>query len=335
MLTAVPEHFTAYRIHQRGERVEAAFERVSLSELSDGEVVVRVAYSSVNYKDALAVSGAGRILRRYPLIGGIDLAGVVVQSSDASVHVGDAVLVTGCGLSETRDGGYTQYARVPAAAVVALPPNLDCATAMAIGTAGYSAARAILRLEQAGQTPSAGPILVSGASGGVGSLAIDLLAGRGYEVVALTGKRECAAYLHAIGAARVMIRDEEHYGTQVLESQRWGGAIDTLGGETLSWLLRSTREGGNVASIGLAASAQLSVTVMPFILREVSLIGVNSVSNTRASRLAVWARLASDLAPRHLPQIVTARIDWRELPARCAQSLAVRTIGRTLVQVSE
>ncbi len=331
----MPEQFSAYRIHQRDGRIEAQFERIGLDDLSAGEVVIRVAYSSVNYKDALAATGAGRILRRYPLVGGIDLAGTVEQSADAAYRVGEPVLVTGCGLSETRDGGYAQFARVPSEAVVPLPPGLDTAAAMAIGTAGYTAARAIMRMERAGQTPALGPVVVSGASGGVGSLAIDLLAGRGYEVVALTGKRDAEDYLRAIGATRLLIRGELPYGRQPLESARWGGAIDTLGGETLSWLLRSTRDGGNVASIGLAAGAELQMTVMPFILREVSLLGVNSVSNTRESRLAVWARLAGDLRPRHLDRIVTRRIQFRELPSAFADHLGGRVLGRTVVRMDE
>lgn len=327
--------FSAYRIHQVGERVEARFERLQLEDLSAGEVVIRVSHSGINYKDALAASGAGRILRRYPLVGGIDLAGVVEHSQDHSYQQGDAVLVTGCGLSETRDGGYAQYARVPAQAVVPIPAGLDAATCMALGTAGYTAARAIIRMETNGQNTALGPVLVSGASGGVGSLALDMLATRGYEVVALTGKREAEEYLRTLGAAQVLIRDQQHYGTQPLESARWGGAIDSLGGDTLSWLLRTTRDGGCVASIGLAASAELHTTVMPFILREVSLIGVNSVSNTRASRLAVWLRLASDLKPRHLDRIVTRTIDLRDLPAAFADYLKGRVIGRTVVRIGE
>jgi NADPH2:quinone reductase len=331
----MPDHFDAYRIHQRDGRIEARFDRLGLDDLSDGEVVIRVDYSSVNYKDALAASGAGRILRRYPLVGGIDLAGTVEQCTDGTFRGGESVLVTGCGLSETRDGGYARYARVPSAAVVAMPPGLDTATAMALGTAGYTAARAIMRLERAGQTPAAGPVVVSGASGGVGSLAIDMLAGKGYEVVALTGKPDAQEYLRAIGAAQLLMRGELQFAKQALESARWGAAIDNLGGDTLSWLLRTTRDGGNVASIGLAASAELQTSVMPFILREVSLLGVNSVSNTRESRLAVWSRLASDLKPRHLQQIVTRRLEFRELPSAFEDHLHGRVIGRTVVHIGE
>ncbi len=325
--------FSALRIHQRAGRIEARLEPLVLEDLSPGEVLIRVAYSGINYKDALAATGAGRILRRYPLVGGIDLAGTVEQSQVNEYRAGDAVLVTGCGLSETRDGGYAAYARVPAEAVVPIPAGLTAASSMAIGTAGFAAARAVMRMQANGQTPSLGPVVVTGATGGVGSLAVDLLAGLGYEVVAVTGKRAAQDYLHELGAAHVLLREELVLGTQPLESARWGGAIDSVGGEMLSWLLRSTREQGNVAAIGMAASAQLSSSVMPFILRGVSLLGINSASLSRAPRLATWARLAADLAPRHLARIAAREVDLAQLPGEFANYLAGKVIGRTLVRV--
>ncbi|HEX4024812.1 MAG TPA: oxidoreductase [Steroidobacteraceae bacterium] len=327
--------FRALRIHQRDGRIQAAIERLTLADLSAGEVVIRVSHSGINYKDALAATGAGRILRRYPLVGGIDLAGTVAQSTDPALREGDAVLVTGCGLSETRDGGYAQFARVPAEAVVPLPAGLSAPASMAIGTAGFAAAIAIERMETNGQTPAHGPVVVTGASGGVGSLAIDLLAGRGYEVVALTGKREAEGYLRALGAAQLLWRDELSPGTQPLESARWGGAIDNAGGAVLSWLLRGTREHGNVAAIGLAAGAELHTTVMPFILRGVSLLGVNSSTLPRAHRLALWSRLASDLRPRHLDRIVTREIELAALPEAFADYISAGVIGRTVVRVGQ
>jgi acrylyl-CoA reductase (NADPH) len=328
-----PGHFPAYRIHQRDGKIEARWENLKIDDLSAGEVVIRVSHSGINYKDVLAATGAGKILRRYPLVGGIDLAGKVESSSDAAYRPGDEVLVTGCGLSETRDGGYASYARVPASAVVAMPPGLDAFSAMALGTAGFAAARGIMRMEINGQVPALGPIAVTGATGGVGSIAIDALAAKGYEVVAITGKRESEAYLRALGAAQILYRDELRFEAQGLESARWGGAIDNAGGELLSWLLRTTRELGNVASIGLAAGAELHTTVMPFILRGVALLGVNSSSSTRETRLAVWQRLASDLKPRHLDRIVTRTITGEQLPAAFAEYLKGSITGRTVVRM--
>jgi NADPH2:quinone reductase len=328
------DSFSALRIHQRDGRIEARLESLRVQDLSPGEVLIRVACSSINYKDALAASGAGRILRRYPLVGGIDLAGTVEESQAAEYRAGDAVLVTGGGLSETRDGGYAGFARVPADAVVPIPSGLTAASSMAIGTAGFAAALAVMRMQANGQTPALGPVLVTGASGGVGSLAIDLLAGAGYEVVAVSGKRAAEDYLRALGAAHVLVREELLLGTAPLESARWGGAIDNVGGETLSWLLRSTRDLGSVASVGMAGGAQLSTSVMPFILRGVSLLGINTASLPRALRLATWARLASDLKPRHLERITTRQVTLMELPEIFADYLASRVMGRTLVRVA-
>jgi NADPH2:quinone reductase len=308
---------------------------LGLEDLSQGQVVIRVAYSGINYKDALAATGAGRILRRYPLVGGVDLAGSVVQSAAEAFHPGDEVLVTGCGLSETRDGGYAAYARVPAEAVVPMPAGLTAASSMAIGTAGFAAARAIMLMETNAQTPELGPVVVTGASGGVGSLAIDMLSARGYEVVALTRKRDAEPYLRELGASGVLLREQLEFGTHPLESARWGGAIDNVGGETLSWLLRTTGERGNVASVGLAADAQLTTSVMPFILRGVNLLGVASSSLPRELRLAVWARIAGDLAPRHLARIVSREIGLEELPQALGAYLRGEVIGRTLVRIGE
>jgi acrylyl-CoA reductase (NADPH) len=325
--------FRALRIHRRDGGVEARFEQLRLEDLSPGELVVRIAHSGINYKDALAATGAGRILRRFPLVGGIDLAGEVESSSDPRFRPGDAVLATGGGLSETRDGGYSQRARVPAELAIPLPAGFDTATAMAIGTAGVSAAAAIMRMEHNGQGPARGPVLVTGATGGVGSIAVDLLAARGYEVVALTGKREAGPYLSALGAATVLFRDDVSFGKAALESTRWGGGIDSVGGETLSWLLRTTMERGNVASVGLAASAALELTVMPFILRGVSLLGISNAASARSERLDIWARLAGEMRPRHLDRIVTRTITLEQLPEAFGQYLAGRVTGRTLVRV--
>src|SRR5580704_82976 len=223
--------FTAFRIHSEGGRIAARFEPVTLDDLAAGEVVIRVSHSDINYKDALAATGAGKILRRFPLVGGIDLAGVVESSADARFRPGDPVLVTGCGLSETHDGGYAQFARVPGDWVIPMPPGLDAFTAMALGTAGFTAALAIHRMEQNGQAPAGGPIAVTGASGGVGSIAIDMLGARGYRVIAVSGKANAVPYLKELGASEVLLRESLDFGSRPLENVRFGGAIDNLGGD--------------------------------------------------------------------------------------------------------
>ena len=325
--------FRAFRIDQGDGGVTAAFTDLTLDDLSEGDVVVKVSHSTINYKDALAATGAGRILRKFPLVGGIDLAGTVVSSKVATLAEGDPVLVNGCGLSETRDGGYAEYARVPADAVVPIPDGLTAAEAMRLGTAGFTAALAIHRMEQNAQRPENGPVVVTGATGGVGSLAIDMLSGRGYEVVALTGKPEQSAYLESIGAHRVLVRDEVDFGKRPMERAEWAGAIDSLGGEVLTWLTRTVGYGGNIASIGLAASHELRTTVMPFILRAVCLLGINSVETPRDLRLAVWKRIADDLRPRHLDTIAESTIDFEELPRAFRDFIEGKVTGRTLVRI--
>src|ERR1700738_784101 len=249
---AVMESFRAFRIHEESKKIVARFEQLKLDDLSPGDVVVRVTHSDINYKDALAATGAGKILRRYPLVGGIDFAGVVESSSDSRYAAGDPVLVTGSGLSETHDGGYAQFARVQGDWVIPMPPGLDAVSAMALGTAGFTAALAIHRMERNGQTPERGPIVITGASGGVGSIAIDMLAGRGYEVVAVSGRPGAADYLRSLGAARLLSRQEINFGSRPLESVQFGGAVDNVGGEMLTWLTRTVDFWGNIASIGLA-----------------------------------------------------------------------------------
>jgi len=326
--------FKAFSIHSEGGRIAARYEPVTLDDLAPGEVVIRVGYSDINYKDALAATGAGKILRRYPLVGGIDLAGVVESSSDTRYRPGDAVLVTGCGLSETHDGGYAQFARVPGDWVIPMPQGLDAFTAMALGTAGFTAALAIHRLEQNGQSPTGGPIAVTGASGGVGSIAVDMLAARGYRVVAVSGKAGAAQYLKELGAAEVLARQDLELGSRPLESARFAGAIDNLGGEVLAWLTRSVDFWGNIASIGMAGSAELKTTVMPFILRGVNLLGINSSATRREWRLAVWKRIATDLRPRHLERIVTRTIGFDELPGAFPAYLDGAVTGRTVVRIA-
>jgi acrylyl-CoA reductase (NADPH) len=325
--------FKAFRIHETDGRIVARFEDLTLDDLAPGEVVVRVLCSDINYKDALAATGAGRILRKYPLVGGIDLAGVVESSQDPRCKPGDAVLVTGCGLSEVHDGGYAEYARLKGDWVIPMPPGLDAHSAMSLGTAGFTAALAIHRMEHNGQTPARGPVVVTGATGGVGSIAIDMLAGRGYEVVAVTGKAESADYLRSLGASQVLLRGDIDYGKRPMESVRWAGAVDNVGGEMLTWLTRTVDNWGNIASIGLTGGAELHTTVMPFIIRGVNLLGINSAATLRDTRLVVWQRIATDLKPRHLDRIATRTIPFAELPGAFDAYLKGTVTGRTVVKI--
>jgi NADPH2:quinone reductase len=321
--------FAAFRIHADRAGVEA----LTLEQLSPGEVVIRVHWSGINYKDALAGTGKGRIVRRFPLVGGVDLSGVVESSTDPSLHPGDKVLVTGCGLSETRDGGYAEFARVPVEAVVPLPASLSLRDAMAVGTAGFAAALAITQLEHNGLAPGQGPVAVTGATGGVGALAIDMLKQRGYEVVAFTRKAASTAFLQRVGASEVRVADAEALGGKPLEVERWAGAVDNIGGAMLSGLIRSTRAQGSVAAVGLAGGTTLDVSLMPFLLRGVNLLGVNSAATLRDKRLAIWRRIASDLAPRHLDDIVTRTVSLGELSQAFDSLMTGSNTGRTLVRV--
>ena len=328
------EGFRAFRIDQENDQVVAGFCDLNLDDLSPGEVVIKVSHSTINYKDALAATGAGKILRTFPLVGGIDLAGTVVSSEDERFDAGNQVLVNGCGLSETVDGGYAKYARVKADAVVPVPGGMTAAQAMQIGTAGYTAALAIHRMEQNNQQPEDGPVVVTGATGGVGSIAVDMLDARGYEVFALTGKADKSGYLKSIGAREVLLRDDVDYGKRPMEKALYGGAIDNLGGDALAWLTRSVKYGGNIASIGLAASPALNTTVLPFILRAVCLLGINSVDTPRELRHQVWKRIGGDLQPRHLDESSTKTIDFSDLPDAFQAFIDGKVTGRVLVKIS-
>lgn len=328
------ERFRAYRIDQKDGKIVADFQELSLDDLTEGNVVVRVSHSTINYKDALAATGVGKILRRYPLNGGIDLAGVVVSSEDTDFEPGTEVLVNGCGLSETIDGGYSEYARLASKSLVVIPEGMTPAEVMQIGTAGYTAALAIHRMEQNGQSPDRGLIVVTGATGGVGSVAIDMLSTRGYEVVAMTGKDSEEAYLREIGASRILVRDQVELGKRPMEKALWAGAIDNLGGDYLTWLTRTVDYGGNIASIGLASSPALQTTVLPFILRAVCLLGINSVDTPRNLRQAVWARIGSDLKPQHLDTIGHRTISFDELPNAFQGFIDGTITGRTVVEIA-
>ncbi len=329
----IPASFDAFRIHGGdGDGHRSGIERVSLDQLAHGEVVIKAAWSSVNYKDALAGTGKGRILRRFPLVGGIDVAGHVVASRDAKFREGDAVLATGCGLSETRDGGYAEYARLEAQWTIPLPEGLDLRESMILGTAGFTAALALHRMLENRQAPALGSLCVTGATGGVGSLAVDIFSRAGFEVHAVTGKAAQADYLRSIGASAVLGRDALAT-TRPLESARFGGGLDNVGGAMLASLLAQTAPNGNVASAGLAASHALDATVMPFIIRGVSLLGVASAGTARDIRDAVWQRLAGEWKPRHLDRICTREATLGELPEVFATMLEGGSFGRTVVRI--
>lgn len=328
------DKFRAYRIDEKDGNIVADFEEIGIDDLTPGNVVIKVSHSTINYKDALAATGTGKILRRYPLVGGIDLAGTVVSSEDSSFAEGDTVLVNGCGLSETIDGGYAEYARIDSASIVPIPEGMTAAESMQIGTAGYTAALAIHRMEQNGQLPENGPIVVNGATGGVGSIAIDMLSGRGYEVVAVSGKAEQIKYLESIGASRVLLREDMDFGKRPLEKALWAGAIDNLGGDHLTWLTRTVDYGGNIASVGLAASHKLETTVMPFILRAVCLLGINSVDTPYDLRLRVWQRIGGDLRPQHLDTIGHRTVKFDELPEQFQAYIAGGVTGRVVVEIN-
>lgn len=326
----IPDRFDAFRIHNDDAGYRSGIEQVAIDDLADGEIDIAVAHSSVNFKDALAGTGKGKILRRFPLVGGIDVAGHVVASRDPAFKEGDAVLVTGSGLSETRDGGYTQYTRIEAKWAVPLPAGLNLRESMILGTAGFTAALALLRMHENRQTPALGPLAVTGATGGVGSLAVDIFSSAGFEVHAVSGKAEHANYLKMIGASEVLGRDALGT-TRPMESARFGGGLDNVGGPMLVSLLAQTEPYGNVASAGLAASADLGATVMPFIIRGVSLLGVASAGTARDVRDAVWQHLASDWKPRHLDAICTREVGLSELPDVFDTMLDGGSFGRTLV----
>lgn len=326
--------FKAYRIFEEDGKVASRFVELQLDELDPGEVVIKVAYSSVNFKDALAATGTGKIIRRFPCNGGIDLSGTVEESSDPRFKSGDAVIATSYDIGVSRDGGYAEYCRVPADWVVPMPAGLDAYSAMVLGTAGFTAGLAVARMEHEGLKPANGPVIVDGATGGVGSVAVDILAGAGYNVVALTGKAAETDYLKKLGATEVMLRsDLDLAKIRPLGKETWAGAVDNLGGDILSWIASTMKTGGALASIGLAASHEFKTTVMPFILRGVSLVGIDSVNAVMEVRKNVWQRLATDLKPRHLDDMATT-IAFDDLAGAFDNILKAQAKGRTVVKIS-
>jgi len=326
--------FRAFRVFDDGGTIAGRLATTSLEELSAGSVVIKAAYSSVNYKDALAATGAGKIIRRFPLVGGIDVAGTVDSSSDARFAVGDRVLVTGYDLGVSHDGGYAEYVRVPSEWVVPIPSPLSPFDAMAIGTAGFTAALSIVEMERNGLAPRGGPVIVTGATGGVGSIAIQCLAARGYQVTALTGKEHEREYLRHLGAADVLVRGSVEMGTRPLEKMMWCGAVDPVGGDVLAWLTRTMMYGGCIASSGLTGGVELKTTVMPFILRGVKLLGIDSVMCPMSLRRDVWHRLAHDLKPARLTETAQT-IGLDDLPQAFATLLKGGARGRFVVSLVE
>ena len=329
------ERFKAYKLTEVDRKMRAEFVDMTLDDLDPGNVVVRVAYSDINYKDALAATGKGKILRRPSCVGGIDLSGTVVSSSDPRFAKGDAVMGIGYELGVTHHGGYAQYARVPGDWLAKLPQGMSLWDAMAFGTAGYTAGIAVVRMEHEGLKPSQGPVIVNGATGGVGSIALAAFAKLGYDVVALTGKESEAQWLKKLGAKEILLRKDLNLEKiKPLDKATWAGAIDNLGGDVLSWLCSTMKENGVIGSIGLAASPSLNTTVMPFILRGVRLLGINSGESSNDVRETVWRRLGSDLKPSLLKEMCRT-IPFSQRPAAFDDFINNKVSRRVVVDLNE
>jgi putative YhdH/YhfP family quinone oxidoreductase len=329
------EKFRAYRLTEVDKKIRAEFVDCTLDEMDPGDLVVRVAYSDVNYKDALAATGKGRILRRASCIGGIDLAGTVMSSGDSRFAKGDAVLAVGKDLGVAHNGGYAEYARIPAAWAVKLPRGMTLWEAMAFGTAGYTAGLAIVRMEHNGLKPANGPVVVDGATGGVGSIALAALVKLGYEVTALTGKESESGWLKKLGAKAILLRQSLDLAKlKPLDKATWAGAVDNLGGEVLAWMASTMKFNGVIASIGLAASPNLNTTVVPFILRGVSLLGVNSTDcPTPEQEREVWRRLAGDMRPPLLKEMART-VPFADLPKVFDDFINARVTRRVVVDLN-
>ena len=329
------ENFKALLIEEVEGKVNSKFTELNESDLDPGEVVIKTAFSSVNFKDALAATGSGKIIRRFPCIGGIDLSGTVVESSSQKFTVGQEVIATSYDIGVAHHGGYAEYARIPEGWVVPMPDGLDLYTSMALGTAGFTAGLAVERMEHNGLKPENGPVVVNGATGGVGGIAVDILSGLGYQVTALTGKKDQDQYLKDIGASEVMHTDTlDLEKIRPLSRETWAGAVDNLGGDVLSWLASTIKVGGTLASIGLASSFKFNTTVMPFILRGVSLLGVDSVNAQMPIRNRVWKRLGSDMKPNRLDSIVST-VDFSELPTVFDNVMKAKMKGRAVVKIAD
>jgi acrylyl-CoA reductase (NADPH) len=329
----VKESFAAYVVNKKDDRVEGEVTTLRADQLPVGDITIAVEYSSLNYKDGLAATGQGSIVRNYPHVPGIDAAGTVVESQVPDLAVGDRVLVTGYDLGVGSFGGYAEYVRVPAAWVVKTPATLTTFEAMALGTAGFTAAMCLLAMERNGTRPDQGPVLVTGATGGVGSVAVNILAQQGYTVAASTGKSDQHAYLRQLGASQLLSREEVSLTDDRLRPMLrgiWAGAVDTVGGATLSYLLRTLNYGGNIALCGLVGGHDFAGTVIPFLLRGINLLGIDSAMCPMAYRQSIWQRLATDLKPQHFDQIAQV-ITLRDLPGAIASILQGQVKGRLLV----
>lgn len=329
------EKFKAYRLTEADKKISAEFVECTLDDLDPGELVVRVAYSDVNYKDALAATGKGKILMRPSCIGGIDLSGTVVSSSDAQFAKGDAVLAVGHLLGVKHHGGYAEYARIPAAWAVKLPKGMTLWDAMAFGTAGYTAGLAVARMELNGLKPANGPVLVDGATGGVGSIAVAALAKLGYAVTALTGKEGESAWLKQLGAKDILLRQSLDLAKiRPLDKATWAGAVDSLGGEVLAWMASTMKFNGVIAAIGLAASPSLNTTVLPYILRGVSLLGINSTDCPSPElERQVWQRLATDMRPPMLKEMART-VAFAELPSVFDDFINAKVSRRVVIDMA-
>mgnify|MGYP001250237659 CR=1 FL=1 len=326
--------FRAFRVFSDNNETIGRVESLNIDDLSQGEVLIKSAYSSVNYKDALAGTGVLKLTNKLPMVIGINVSGNVVSSSNNRFKEGDAVLVTGYEFGVGHDGGFSEYCRVPSDWVVPLPNKMSLFDAMAIGTAGFTVALCIQRLEENNQTADLGEFVVSGASGGVGNFAIDIMSSLGYEVVAVTGKADSHESLKTLGAKQILDRNKIQSDGPPLEKGQWGGGIDNVGGDVLAWLTRTTKPYGNIASVGLAGGSHFNTTVMPFILRGVSVLGINAPSCTMPIRTHLWDRLISDLAPNHLDKIVTNIVKLEDLSSVFEDMLSGKTVGRTVVSIS-
>lgn len=325
--------FKALILSQVEGKTQAEVRHLNVSDLPEGEVLVDVAYSSLNYKDGLAVTGTGKIIRAFPMVPSIDFAGTVAESASERFKPGDPVILTGWGVGERHWGGFAQKARVKADWLVPMPAGLDAKQAMIIGTAGFTAMLCVMALEEAGVTPDSGKVVVTGAAGGVGSVSVLLLAQLGYHVVAVSGRPETQDFLTSLGAKEFMTREEMSRPAHPLESQNWAGAVDVVGGSTLARVLAEMQYGGTVAACGLAGGFELNTTVMPFILRNVSLRGVDSVSCPQERRVKVWERLAAAMPPSAYAELGCA-IALEEVPQAAKDILAGRIQGRMLVNLN-
>jgi NADPH2:quinone reductase len=327
--------FRSYRIFNENNEIASRWVDLSLPELDPGEVVIRAAYSSVNYKDALAATGAGKVIRRFPCVGGIDVSGVVESSQDARFKPGDEVLVTGYDMGVAHDGGYAELVRVPADWVVHLPQGLSLHDAMVLGTAGFTAALSIHRLEQNDVTPANGKVVVTGATGGVASLAISMLHNLGYQVTAITGKEQEHDYLKQLGASEILPRSAMDFtSTRPMEKALWSAALDSVGGTTLAWLIRTMQQNGAIASFGNAGGFELNTTVLPFILRGVKLLGVDSAATAMPLREKIWHRLATDLRPKNMA-LLSHTIEFAQLPEVFPKLLQGELRGRHVIKISD